>query len=121
VVVTPNDPRPPYLQVADDLRAAIASGRYAPGERLPSGRDMAREYGVALMTMQRALSALADEGHVTLYKSRGAFVRTAEPGDDSRPTLEGLAREVHDLRETVQALEGRLDQLERPKRGRSGA
>lgn len=112
--MTPNDPRPPYVQVADDLRAAITSGRYAPGERLPSGRDLAREYGVALMTMQRALSALAEEGHVALYKSRGAFVRSAEPGDsaETRPTLAGLAREVSDLRATVQALEGRLDQLE---------
>ena len=50
------------VQVADELRAAIGSGRYAPGERLPSHRDLAREYGVALMTMQRALGALADEG-----------------------------------------------------------
>lgn len=119
--MTPNDPRPPYVQVADDLRTAITSGKYAPGERLPSGRDLAREYGVALMTMQRALTALAEEGHVALYKSRGAFVRSTEAGGpEPRPTLDGLAREVRDLRATVQALEGRLDGLERAKRGRSG-
>jgi len=119
--VTPNDPRPPYLQVADDLRAAIASGRYSPGERLPSGRDMAREYGVALMTVQRALTTLADEGRIALYKSRGAFVRSPEQGGhDARPTFEELVREVGDLRETVHALEGRVEQLERSKRSRSG-
>ena len=121
--MTPNDPRPPYVQVADDLRAAITAGRYAAGERLPSGRDLAREYGVALMTMQRALGALAEEGYIALYKSRGAFVRSpvGAAHQDVRPTLDGLAEEVRNLRETVQAIEGRLSQLERPKRGRSGA
>ena len=111
--MTPNDPRPPYVQVADDLRAAIASGRYAPGERLPSNRDLAQEYGVALMTMQRALGALADEGHVALYKSRGTFVRSPDPGQQPRPTLDGLAQEVRELRETVQSLDDRLAELER--------
>ena len=115
MAVTQNDPRPPYVQVADDLRAAITTGRYAPGERLPSGRDLAREYGVALMTMQRALTALADEGYVALYKSRGAFVRSPEAGGGAgpRPTLDGLAQEVRDLRDTVQTLGDRLTELER--------
>ena len=116
--MTPNDPRPPYVQVADDLRAAIASGRYSPGERLPSNRDLAQEYGVALMTMQRALGALADEGHVALYKSRGTFVRSLDAGQQPRLTLDGLAEEVRDLRETVQSLGDRLAELER---GGSGA
>jgi DNA-binding GntR family transcriptional regulator len=122
VAVTPNDPRPPYVQVADDLRAAITAGRYAAGERLPSGRDLARTYGVALMTMQRALGVLADEGYVALYKSRGAFVRSpaaeAGRGRAQEPTLDGLAEEVRDLRETMRSLEGRLAELEH---GDSGA
>ena len=33
----PDDSRAPYLQVAGLLRAAILTGRYAPGDRLPSG------------------------------------------------------------------------------------
>ena len=111
--MTPNDPRPPYVQVADDLRAAIAAGRYAPGERLPSNRDLAQEYGVALMTMQRALGALADEGHVALYKSRGTFVRSTEGDQQPRPTLDGLAQEVRELRETIQSLGARVAELER--------
>ena len=115
--MTPNDPRPPYVQVADDLRAAIAAGRYAPGERLPSNRDLAQEYGVALMTMQRALGALADEGHVALYKSRGTFVRSPEGDQQPRPTLDGLAQEVRELRETVQSLGQRVAELECDRAG----
>ena len=111
--MTPNDPRPPYVQVADDLRAAITAGKYAPGERLPSNRDLAQEYGVALMTMQRALGALAEEGHVALYRSRGTFVRSPDASRQPQPTLDGLAQEVRELRETVQTLGERVAELER--------
>jgi len=117
VAVTPNDPRPPYVQVADDLRAAITAGRYAPGERLPSNRDLAQEYGVALMTMQRALGALADEGLVALYRSRGTFVRSPDADQQPQPTLDGLAQEVRELRATVQGLGERVAKLERGGRG----
>ena len=113
MAVTPNDPRPPYVQVADDLRDAITAGRYAPGERLPSNRDLAQKYGVALMTMQRALAALADDGHVALYKSRGTFVRSPDADQQPRPTLDGLTQEVRELRETVHALGERVAELER--------
>lgn len=109
-----NDPRPPYVQVADDLRTAIATGRYSPGERLPSGRDLAKEYGVAPMTLQRALSTLAAEQLIATYGTRGTFVRPPADASDPEtlPTLTGLAEEVRDLRETVSALEGRLAHLE---------
>ena len=40
----PNDPRPPYQQVANALRAAILTRTLSPGEKLPSGRSV----GVAL-------------------------------------------------------------------------
>ena len=56
-----NDPRPAYLQVADDLRASISGGTFKPGERLPSGRDLARRYGVAPMTISHALDVLRQE------------------------------------------------------------
>lgn len=110
-----NDPRPPYVQVADHLRSAIATGRYSPGDRLPSGRDLAKEYGVAPMTMQRALSTLAAEHLVATYGTRGTFVRSPADASDPNetvPTLTGLSEEVRDLRETVSALEVRLAHLE---------
>jgi DNA-binding GntR family transcriptional regulator len=107
----------------------MTSGRPSPpagtrrGSACGPGGKWHGSTGVALMTMQRALSALADEGYLALYRSRGAFVRSPESadGEDARPTLDGLAQEVRELRQTVQALEGRLSRLERPRRGRSGA
>lgn len=70
----PNDPRPPYLQVADDLRTSITAGTYKPGERLPSGRELARRYGVAPMTIHHAVGVLRGEQLVESYQGRGVFI-----------------------------------------------
>jgi DNA-binding GntR family transcriptional regulator len=53
---------PPYLVIAADLRAAIESGQYRPGDALPSINQLAQEYGVAKTTAQKALRVLKDEG-----------------------------------------------------------
>ena len=48
----PDDPRPPYQQVANHLRAAILTRVFAPGDKLPSGPELSKQYGVARMTIQ---------------------------------------------------------------------
>lgn len=75
------DPRPPYLQIADDLRRQIKTGRYQPGDRLPSLPSMTATYGSATETVRRALGKLRDEGLVATQSTRGTFVlrKPAEP------------------------------------------
>lgn len=68
------DPRPLSEQIASGVRRAIAQGELAPGDRLPSGRDLADASGVALETVQRAYRALAAEGTVTARVGRGTSV-----------------------------------------------
>ena len=102
--VEANDPRPPYSQVADGLRAAIQSGDLAAGTKLPSGRELAKEWGVALMTLQKAIDQLRDEGLVYTQRGRGVFV--ASP--DGRPQIDDLSS----LRETVEELRQRLEVVE---------
>lgn len=76
-----DDPRPPYQQVAAGLRAAILTGKFAPGERLPSQNELSKTYGVARMTIQQALRILKDDGLVASRQGSGMFVRerTARP------------------------------------------
>lgn len=105
--VDDNDPRSPYLQVADDLRTAIREGRLPPGTRLPSGRELATEYGVALMTVQRAMDALKDDGLVRAHRGRGVFVRSSSETEDPTDSVEELKAEVAELRKRVEALEAR--------------
>jgi DNA-binding transcriptional regulator YhcF (GntR family) len=71
----PDDPRPPYQQVANALRAAILTRKLAPGEKLPSGNELARRYGVARMTVQQAIRLLRDEGLIVSRQGSGVYVR----------------------------------------------
>lgn len=65
-------------QVADALRRAIADGMWAPGERLPSTREMAAELGVSRRVATDAMRILAKEGRVSLREKSGAVVNVEE-------------------------------------------
>jgi len=92
----PDDPRPPYLQVAGALRAAILTKTLGPGDQLPSGTQLAKRYGVARMTVQQAIRTLRDEGLVVSRQGSGVFVRsrTARPVG-LRPILERAFQQPH--------------------------
>lgn len=85
----PDDPRPPYQQVANTLRAAILTKKFEPGDKLPSGPELSEQFGVARMTIQQAIRLLRDEGLVVSRQGSGVFVRerTARPVG-LRPHLE---------------------------------
>jgi DNA-binding transcriptional regulator YhcF (GntR family) len=77
----PDDPRSPYIQVSNLLRAAILTKKLAPGEKLPSQAQLADRYGVARMTIQQALRVLREENLIVSRQGSGVFVRerTARP------------------------------------------
>jgi len=114
VPVDPNDPRPPYQQVADDLRRRVGPGaQYGPGTRLPSIRRLATEYSVSPQTVQNSLRGLRDEGLVVSQQGRAYFVRDPNrpigaTGDSDllRQRLELLEAELRELQGRVSALEG---------------
>ena len=66
--------RPIYLQIVEQIIQQIASGGYAPGERLPSVRDFAAQAGVNPNTMQRAFGELERDGLVTANRTAGRMV-----------------------------------------------
>lgn len=71
--------RPKYQRIADELRTAIQSGDYAPGDRLPGENDLMARYEVARMTARQALSVLRAEGLAEARKGAGVFVRSFRP------------------------------------------
>ena len=71
-MVSRDDPRPAYVQLAGILRERIASG--AITGRLPSERELQQEFGTAPMTSRKAIRLLAEEGLVTTVPGRGSFV-----------------------------------------------
>jgi len=85
----PDDPRPPFQQVANVLRAAIRTRRFEPGDQLPSLSELSKTYSVSLMTVQKALGLLRDEGLVISRQGKGSFVRQrTERAIGLRPHIE---------------------------------
>ena len=81
---------PIYTQIADEMTMRIASGAYAPGDKLPSVRDLAMDAGVNPNTMQRALSDLEHKGLVFSERTSGRFV--TKDADVLKKLHEELAR-----------------------------
>jgi GntR family transcriptional regulator len=79
MMVNPGDPRSPYRQVADALRAEIQSGALRPGDPIPSNTTIMDRFKVASSTAQRAVRTLASEGLVQSVPGRGVFVRPRRP------------------------------------------
>ncbi|HZE30519.1 MAG TPA: GntR family transcriptional regulator [Actinoallomurus sp.] len=75
---------PPYLRIVAELRRRIADGELAPGDRVPSTRQITREWGVALATAAKALSALRREGLVSAKPRVGHVVSRPGPAPARR-------------------------------------
>lgn len=61
--------------IADDLRHLISTGRFKPGERLPSEAQLAARYTVSTPTLRSALALLQGEGLVEKIHGSGNYIR----------------------------------------------
>ena len=68
------DHLPIYAQLMDTLKRRIITGRYLPGEKLPSVRELAAEAGINPNTVQRAFSELEREGLIYTQRATGKYV-----------------------------------------------
>src|SRR6476469_6487981 len=89
--IDPGDELPVGLQLTWRLRALIATGQLAPGERLPSFRQLAGWAGVNLNTVRAVYEGLEREGLVVSHQGQGTFVAA---GVDPAPELEEIAAEA---------------------------
>jgi GntR family transcriptional repressor for pyruvate dehydrogenase complex len=64
-----------YQEVADQIAAAIRSGEFRPGDRLPPERDLSRQCGVSRPVVREAMIALEIAGLVEARGGSGVFVR----------------------------------------------
>jgi GntR family transcriptional regulator len=98
-----NDRRAIYRQIADGIKALIASGQLREGQPLPAVRQVAADLGVNLNTIAAAYRELQSEGLIIVKRglgatiaSRGSAQHTARPSDDDlrRPLRTALTELV---------------------------
>ena len=106
---------PIYRQLVDQARRLIAGGQLAPGDAMPSVRDIAQALALNPMTVSKAYGMLELEGALTRRRGLGMLVAdvpkkthsAASRADLLRPTLERAALEARQLEldsDTVLAL-----------------
>lgn len=78
-------------EICDRIRRKLARGEFRPGDKLPSERDLAAEFGVGRPAVREALRLLENSGVLLLKKGLkgGAFVREADP--------DVVTQSIHDL------------------------
>ncbi|GAA1666121.1 GntR family transcriptional regulator [Glycomyces endophyticus] len=76
---------PPYARIAAELSRRIADRELAPGDRVPSTRQVAQEFGVALATAAKALDVLRTDGLVITRPRSGTVVAPRRAAKDAGP------------------------------------
>ena len=72
----------PYVQIIEHYRQEIRSGRLQDGDMLPSGREIAQEFGVSLATAAKVATGLQALGLVTPRPGAGTMVTAPRPPAD---------------------------------------
>jgi GntR family transcriptional regulator len=88
----PDDPRPAYRQIADEVQRAVAVGVLRAGEALPATRQLAKDLRLNPNTVQHAYRTLVREGVIEIRRGLGAFV-AAVPKESKRSSA-AIARQI---------------------------
>lgn len=94
-----------FEETVERLLQAIRLGVAAPGERLPSERELAARLGVSRVTLRDAIRAIADAGYVESRRGRygGTFVAATLPSPPPRPAPGGDLEDVLTLRRVLES------------------
>ena len=85
---------PIYVQIADDIKNEIISGKLQAMDKLLSVRQYSAKYQVTALTIQRAVALLESEGIIHTQKGVGSFVNSDAP---TRLCEEMVWEEVQDF------------------------
>lgn len=72
--MTKENELPVYVQIHDTIKHLIEEGKWQVGDRLPSERELAIQFGVSRMTLRQAIQSLADEGILERKVGSGTYV-----------------------------------------------
>ncbi len=81
---TPNLAGPLYLQVYELMKRRVKANEWRAGQSLPNEGELARDFGVSVGTMRKAMEALEGAGWVVRYQGRGTFITDIAANQVSR-------------------------------------
>src|SRR5512134_3348813 len=122
VSLDPRDPTPIYAQLERGLRAAIATGRLAPGDQLPTVRQLAVDLRINANTVARVYTDLERRGVLETRRGVGSFVSAAAaqaqpPRDRERRLRAFVTRVLADADAAGFTLEEIFDALSAHRKG----
>ncbi len=95
--IDPHSGVPVYRQLMDQVKYYAASGTLAPGDQLPSIRELAQSLTVNPTTIVKAYTELVHEGQIELRQGKGAFITLHAPtlsAGEREQALRRLARQL---------------------------
>jgi GntR family transcriptional regulator len=95
--ISSNDGVPIYLQIVNQVKHLVASGRLGPGEELPPIRVLAEQLVVNPNTVARAYLELEHSGHVTKRQGSGTYVSETPSSLSRREKLKVLTQRADSL------------------------
>lgn len=101
-----------YQNIVEEYKRLIGFGAMKYGERLPSVRALALELGVNPNTVERAYSALEEQGYIRILPKKGAYADYTDAGQKER--IEELRVQLENFRRagyTREEMEATLDEV----------
>lgn len=94
--------------VADEIRKRIVVGNLAPGDKLPTERELCDDHQVSRVVVREAISRLRHEGLVASHQGKGVFVASPESGRFLEISEQSLARpesyrQLFELRQVLES------------------
>jgi GntR family transcriptional repressor for pyruvate dehydrogenase complex len=92
-----------FEEMADQIRNLIFSKTLKPGDRLPTERDLAAQFGTGRMAVREALRILEQSGLIRVKKgpNGGAFIRDVDPGKASQSVSDVIRRSNMNLQDLI--------------------
>ena len=74
VILNPNNSKPLYIQIVEQIKVLITKEILNENEKLPSIRTLAQELDVSVITVKRAYQELETQGFIQTVAAKGSFV-----------------------------------------------
>jgi GntR family histidine utilization transcriptional repressor len=99
-----------HQRIRDEIEDLIRSGAWAPGRKVPSEAELMARFGCSRMTVNKAMSTLAEAGLIVRRRRAGSFV--------SRPRVHSTVLDIPDIQAEILARgeEYRFELLDRRRR-----